>query len=171
MSPCESFFSSRNSRKRSPIIIRASFRFKIAKSGDAPTEYRCSHSYPRNTHRTWPREMSPVPSRSGLTPFGKAHGYTQDSAHDLRFPRIGKASYLAFGIRMRNRGQVTLAHFAPAANILSPELYKIDWPLMFVLPFDRRDPSLILIDLHNRTGPDDRVHREVGDSNQAVHPI
>src|SRR5712664_3192313 len=106
-----------------------------------------------------------------LSRFRKAHGYAHNPAYNLRFPRIGKTAYLAFGIRMRNRRQVTLARFAPTANVFASQLYEIDWPLMLVLPCDRRYLSLILINLDNRPRPDDWVHREIRNTDKAVHAV
>jgi hypothetical protein len=97
-----------------------------------------------------PREREPhgVPaqridesSSRRLPRFRDAHGYTDHSAYDLRFPGMGKTAHLAFRIRMRNRQQVTVAHLAPTAKKFASKLNEKDWPLVFVLPFDGRDLS------------------------------
>ncbi len=100
-------------------------------------------------------------STARLSRVRNEHGYTDHSAHDLRFPRRGKTAYLAFGIRMGNCQQITLAHLAPTANIFASEFEKVDRPHVLVPPFDGQDLSLILINLDNRMRSDDRIHRPI----------
>jgi hypothetical protein len=70
-----------------------------------------------------------------------------------------------------NGRQVTLAHFAPAADVFASEFNEIDRPIVFVLPFDGRDLSLILINLDNRTRPDNGVHGSIAHANEAINAV
>jgi hypothetical protein len=62
-------------------------------------------------------------------------------------------------------------HLAPTANILAAKFDEKDWPFVLRFPFDGQDLSLTLIDLDNRARPDDRVHREVGNSDDPIDAV
>jgi hypothetical protein len=75
--------------------MRTSFVLKIAKHRDMTR--KGSQPFPsgaqflsRHSDRHF-MERSTSPRR-----FREPHGYTDDSAHDLGFPRIGKPQHLAF---------------------------------------------------------------------------
>src|SRR5882757_3115125 len=72
---------------------------------------------------------------------------------------------------MRNRREVTTADLAPAAQIGPAKFQKVDWPVVFVVPFDVENLSLILIDLHDRTRPDEGRHTIVAHAYEAVGSV
>jgi hypothetical protein len=64
-------------------------------------------------------------SNRRLTSIRKAHRDTHNSAYDFRFARVRKAPHLTPGIRMRNRRQVTAAHFAQTTNVRAAKFGEI----------------------------------------------
>ena len=63
---------------------------------------------------------------------------------------------------------MAFADFAPAANIFIPQFDEIDWPFMFIFPFDGKHLPLTPVDLDDGAGPDQRPHGEVGQTDYAV---
>jgi hypothetical protein len=72
---------------------------------------------------------------------------------------------------VRNRVKIAVGHLAPTANELSAQFDEVDWPVVFVLPFALHDLTLILIDLHDRTGPDNGKHGSVAETDESVNAM
>ena len=72
---------------------------------------------------------------------------------------------------MRYRREITTADLTPAAQIRPAQFQKVDGPVVFVLPFDVENLSLILIDLYDRAGPDKRRHAIVAHAYETVCPV
>jgi PAS domain S-box-containing protein len=72
---------------------------------------------------------------------------------------------------VRNRRQVTIAQFTPAAEKAAPEFHEVDRAVVLVLPTARNYLGLVLIDLDDGTGPDDRKHSVVRHAHESVNSI
>ena len=86
--------------------------------------------------------------------LGKPYGYSRDSSYYFRFSRVREPANFTSGVGIRNRKQMTLPDFTPAANIFVAQLDEKNWSIVFVFPVDRKDLSLISVNLHDRTRPD-----------------
>jgi hypothetical protein len=66
---------------------------------------------------------------------------------------------------------MTLSDFTPAADIFFAQLDKKNGSLVFVFPVNGKNLPLISVYLHDRTRPDERVHRIVVEPNQAIYAL
>jgi hypothetical protein len=82
--------------------------------------------------------------------------------HHLSFTRVRKPSYFTLGARIGNRQERAFANFTPTANKFAAQFDEINWPVVFVLPFHLRRLRLILVNLYDRSGSQQRIHRETG---------
>ena len=130
--------------------------------GDSPRE----RLYPRVVFR----EKCEFRFGSGLR-LGEAHGHARDPADDIRLSRIRKPANLASRVGIGNRQQMTFADFAPAANILIPQFDEVDRTLVLVGPFDGKYLSLIPVNLHDGTGPNEGPHGEIRQADHTVYTL
>jgi hypothetical protein len=66
---------------------------------------------------------------------------------------------------------MTFSDFTPAADIFIAQFYEKNWSIVFVFPVDGKNLSLISVDLHDRTGPDERVHRIVIEPDEPIYAL
>lgn len=99
------------------------------------------------------------------------HRHTRHTSDDFRFPRVDEAANLPFGIRIGKGQQHSLANLAPAADEFIAKLYEIDGTLKLVPPLCLCRFFLALVDLHDRSRPQQRIHREVGSADHAVRSV
>jgi len=60
-----------------------------------------------------------------------------------------------------NKDQLTTVQFTPAAHVPIPQLEKIDWAVVVVVPSCVRDFCLSAINLDERSRPNNRKHRVI----------
>ena len=108
-----------------------------------------------------------------LLRFGldEPHGHADDPTYDIRLARIREPPNLAFRFRVRHCVQVATHDLAPATDEFPAKLEEEDRPVVFILPFGLHYLPLILVDLHDGTGPDDREHGTVRQSDKSVHAV
>jgi len=132
--------------------------------GDGRTEYSSKPVFPNETGLDFPNPRL-------LLGFHQSHRNADDPPHNVRVSRIRESPHFAFRLWVRNRVQIAVEHLAPTANEFSAQFHEVDWPVVFVLPFALHDLTLILIDLHDRTGPDNREHGSVGKAHEPVNAM
>src|SRR5580704_11088009 len=72
---------------------------------------------------------------------------------------------------MRNHEELTAINLAPTAHVAVPQLSEVDGPFILVFPFHVADFSLARINLHQRTGANNRKKSEILETYVAIHEL
>ena len=72
---------------------------------------------------------------------------------------------------MRNHEELPAINLAPTAHVAVPQLREVDGPFILVFPFHVADFSLTRINLHQRTGANDRKESEILEAYVAIHGL
>src|SRR5882762_5846846 len=100
-----------------------------------------------------------------------AHRYSGYPAYDFSLSRVVKAPNILAGVGVRNYDQLAPIYLAPTAYIPSSQFHEVDGTVEFCLPFFTADLPLACVNLHKRTGADQREERVVFETNIAVHGL
>src|SRR6266849_9127809 len=97
------------------------------------------------------------------------HCYTGHPAYDFCLRWVVKSPNILVGMRVGNYDQLSTVHLTPTANVTVSEFHEIHGAVEFRLPFLSADLSLICVNLHKRTGADEREERVIFEANIAVY--
>src|SRR5271163_2744567 len=125
---------------------------------------------PSDVLHPW-RQRRPLNLNGPVSGLREGHGYAHNSANDFRLPRVRKTADFAFRKRMRDCRQVAIAQFAPTAQKFSPELQKINRPVMLVFPVRWNDLALVLVDLDDGPRSNNRKHASIGAADQTIYAV
>ena len=98
-----------------------------------------------------------------------SHGYPGHPAYDFCLRRVVKSANILVGMRVGNYDQLTPVHLTPTANVTVSEFHEVDGTVELRIPFLRADLSLICVNLHKRTGADEREERVILQPDIALH--
>ena len=82
-----------------------------------------------------------------------------------------KSANVLVGMRVGNYDQLTPVQLTPTANVTVSQFHEVDGTVKLRIPFLAADLSLICVNLHERTGPDEREECVILQPDITVHGL